>query len=52
MNFFTIANSTPEIMPDETKAAGIRIVAEELLASRQQGVERCKQIYICSIEKK
>jgi len=30
----------------------IEIVAGELLASWQQGVEVCKQIYICPIEKK
>ena len=30
----------------------IEIVGGELLASWQQGVERCKQIYICPIEKK
>jgi len=30
----------------------IEIVAGELLASWQQGVEMCKQIYICPIEKK
>jgi len=30
----------------------IEIVAGELLASWQQGVETCKQIYLCPIEKK
>jgi len=30
----------------------VEIVAGELLASWQQGVEACKQIYICPIEKK
>jgi len=30
----------------------IEIVAGELLASWQQGVETCKQIYVCPIEKK